>query len=74
MKFFHGLKSSASYGVQVLSRFLARDLLSVTGKNIRLIQELTQLNPWTVTNGELRAALEMNEQVDVPACPTCAVF
>ena len=66
LKFFHGLRSSASYEVQVLSRLLARDMLSVTGKNLRLIQELTQLNPWTASNGGLRAALERSEQADVP--------
>ena len=31
VNFFHGFRSSASYEVQVLSRLLARDLLSVTG-------------------------------------------
>ena len=61
VKFFHGLRSSASYEVQVLSRLLARDMLSVTGKNLRLIQELTQLNPWTACNGGLKAALERSE-------------
>ena len=66
VKFFHGLRSSASYEVQVLSRLLARDMLSVTGKNLRLIQELTQLNPWTASNGGLRAALERSEQADIP--------
>ena len=66
VKFFHGLRSSASYEVQVLSRLLARDMLSVTGKNLRLIQELTQLNPWTASNGGLKAALERSEQADVP--------
>ena len=61
VKFFLGLKSSTSYEVQVLSRFLARDMLSGTGKNLRLIQELTQLNPWTARNGGLIAALERSE-------------
>ena len=27
---------------------------------------MTQLNPWTARNGRLRAALEMNEHIDVP--------
>ena len=31
-KFFSSLRSSASYEVQVLSRYLARDVQSVTGK------------------------------------------
>jgi hypothetical protein len=66
VKFFHGLKSSASYEVQVLSRFLARDMLPVTGKNLRLVPELTQLNPWTARNCGSRAALESSERADVP--------
>ena len=66
VKFFLGLKSSTSYEVQVLSRFLARDMLSGTGKNLRLIQVLTHLNPWTARNGGLRSALERSERAHVP--------
>ena len=66
VKFFHGLKTSASYEVQVLSRMLSRDMLSVTGKNLRLVQEMTQLNPSTASRSRLRAALEQCELVDVP--------
>ena len=50
----------------MLSRLLARDMLSVTGKNLRLIQELTRLNPWTARNGGMRTALDRGEQVGVP--------
>ena len=66
VKFFQGLRSSASYEVQVLSRLLARDLQSVTGKNLNLVQEMTRLNPWTTSRGKLKAALEDHEMVDVP--------
>ena len=38
VKFFQGLKASACYEVQVLSRLLARDMQSVTGKNLNLIK------------------------------------
>ena len=65
-KFFHSLRNSASQEVQVLSRFLARDVQSVTGKNLRLIQELTNLNPWTTSYGQLRHALISAEMVPVP--------
>ena len=54
VKFFHSLRSSASQEVQVLSRFLARDVQSVTGKNLRLVQDITQLNPWTASYGRLK--------------------
>ena len=66
VKFFHGLKCSASYEVQVLSRLLSRDMLSVTGKNLRLVPEMTQLNPFTAIRAWLRAALEVGELVEVP--------
>ena len=67
VKFFHGLRSSASHEVQVLSRLLARDRQSVTGKNLLLVQELSGMNPWTATPGRLKAALQAEEVVDVPA-------
>ena len=66
VKFFHSLRSSASQEVQVLSRFLARDVQSVTGKNLRLVQEITQLNPWTASYGRLKEALVTEELVEVP--------
>ena len=66
IKFFQGLRSSASYEVQVLSRFLARDMQSVIGRNLWLVHELTNLNPWAVQYGKLQAALQAEEAVDVP--------
>ena len=65
-KFFHGLRPSASHEVQVLSRFLARDRRSVTGRNLWLIHELTNLNPWAAQYGRLRAALHAEKIVAVP--------
>jgi hypothetical protein len=65
VKFFH-VQCSASYQVQVISRLLSRDMLSVTGKNLRLVQEMTQLNPFTASRARLRAALEVGELVDIP--------
>ena len=67
VKFFHGLRSSSSHEVQVLSRLLARDRQSVTGKNLLLVQELSGINPWTATPGRLKAALQAEDVVDVPA-------
>ena len=66
VKFFHSLKSSACHEVQVMSRFLARDVQSVTGKNLLYIQEHSGLSPWTASQGGLRAALVADEAVDVP--------
>ena len=66
VKFFHGLRVSASHEVQVMCRYLARDRQSVTGKNLWLVHELTNLNPWTVHYGKLRAALQAEQRVPVP--------
>ena len=65
-KFFHSLRRSACHEVQVLARLLARDIQSVTGRNLRLLQDLTQLDPWTTSYGRLKSALIAEELVEVP--------
>jgi hypothetical protein len=64
VKFFHSLRHSASHEVQVLCRYLSRDMQSVTGKNLQLVQDLTNLDPWTTSYGKLKAAemLEVSQQ------------
>ena len=64
--FFSSLRSSASYEVQVLSRYLARDIQSVTGKNLRFLHDLSHLDPWSTSKGKLRGALTLAEVVEVP--------
>ena len=64
-KFFHSLRMSTSKEVQVLSRLLAREIRSLTGRNIWLIHELTDLNLWTASKQRLRAALCVQEVVEV---------
>ena len=66
VNFFRGLLASASLEVQVLSRLLARDRMSVTGKNLALIKELTGLNPWAASLVRIKEALTLQEQVGVP--------
>ena len=66
VKFFPELRSSASHEVQVMSRLGARDRQTVTGKNLWLVQELSNLNPWTATSRRLKTALQTEELVDVP--------
>ena len=41
--FFESLKDSASFEVQVVARYVARDIRTVTGKNISLIRNLSGL-------------------------------
>ena len=66
-KFFYGLRNSACHEVQVLSRFVARDVMSVTGKNLRLLQEVSQCNPWSTSYRKLKRSLIEAELVEVPA-------
>ena len=66
VKFFHSLRNSASQEVKILSRYLARDVQSVTGKNLRLVQDITHLNPWNTPYRKLKQALISAETVEVP--------
>ena len=59
------LRKSASREVQVLSRYLGKDVQSVTGRNLRLIQETVKLNPWNISNNKLKMALISAETVEV---------
>ena len=66
VNFFRSLRKSASHEVQVMSRLLARDIQSVTGKNLQYIYDASGLNPWTVSQGRLKAALVAGEVAEVP--------
>ena len=66
VKFFHSLRGSACHEVRILSRYLARDVQSVTGKNLRFIQDLTHLDPWTASLSSVKEALVKAEAVEVP--------
>ena len=67
--------SSASKEVQVLSRYLVKDIRSVTAKNIQLIKEMTNLDPRTTSNMKMKQALVAAEIVEVPeVAPTLLVL
>ena len=66
VNFFRSLRKSACHEVQVMSRLLARDIQSVTGKNLQYIYDASGLNPWTVSQGRLKAALVAGEVAEVP--------
>ena len=54
----------------MLSRYLARDIRSVTAKNIQLIQSLTNLDPKTTSTQRMKTALVESELVEVPVLDT----
>ena len=66
VRFFRSLLCSTSKEVRVLSRLYARDVRSVTGKNLQYISEITGLNPWTVPYSGLKTALITEDTVQVP--------
>ena len=65
-KFFHSLRTSVCHEVQVMSRYLERDIQSVNEKNLLYIQEATGLSPWTASKGAVTDALVAGEVVGVP--------
>ena len=50
----------------MLSRYLVKDIRSVTAKNIQLIKEMTNLDPRTTSNMKMKQALVAAEIVEVP--------
>ena len=49
-----------------MSRLVARDVQSVTGKNLQYVREETALNPWCSSRKRLKDALVAGEAVQVP--------
>ena len=66
VNFFTNLRSSASKEVQILSRFVARDVRSTTGRNLQFIVEATGLSPWTSSTKRIKNVLVQREYVSVP--------
>ena len=64
--FFSGLRKSPSYEVRVMANIASRDLRSVTGSNIRLVEQLSGLDLWECNSCELKEVLKKNEVVDSP--------
>ena len=50
----------------MLSRILARDVQSVTGKTLKLISDASGLNLWTASKGRLKAAFIAGDAVEIP--------
>ena len=66
-KFFRSLMESPSKEVQVVASISARDMRSSLGSNLALLREETGLDPWVVSQGQLKKALIDAETVEVPA-------
>ena len=64
-KFFLGLRSSPCREVSILANMVGRDVRSVTGKNIRVIMEMSGSNLWSESPGKVRANLLEAETVTI---------
>ena len=56
-KFFLSLRTSPCKEVSTLANLVVRDVRSVTGRNIKLISELSGSNLWSDSPGKVRAGL-----------------
>ena len=61
VKFFHSLRKSKSEEVRILSEIVGRDMGSVTGKNLAMMERETGLNPWSTSSSEIGRHLFANK-------------
>ena len=64
--FFLGLLSSDSKEVQLVSSLSAREIRTGMGHNLRLIHEITGLDPWDTSAPEMKSALRTSLFSPVP--------
>ena len=64
--FFQSLRKSPSYEVAVLACLAGRDIRTTTGKNLKLLEELSGLDPWVFGSGRMKQELVKVETGDVP--------
>ena len=64
-KFLRSLKSSPCREVSILTNLVARDVRSVTGRNINLITEQSGYNIWSDSPVKVKAGLIKSETVKV---------
>ena len=48
-----------------MSRFLGKDVQSTTGRNLRYIEDISGLNPWSFSSRRIKDALIVSELVVV---------
>ena len=63
VNFFRGLQKSKSHEVMVLVNVVARDMRSVTGRNLLMIERETGLDPWLASAARVKEKLPHS---DVP--------
>ena len=64
-KFFKGLREAPSHEVRVATFLVSRDLRTVTGRNFRLVEEESGLDPWITSSARIKLSLAASELVEV---------
>ena len=64
--FFQNLRKSPSYEVSVMAGLAGRDLRTTTGRNLKLVHDLSGLDPWETSSAKLREELIRKLEIDVP--------
>ena len=64
--FFQSLRLSPSHDVSFMANLISRDLCSVTGRNLRMVEDETGLSPWVQTPARFKETLASVKE-DVPA-------
>ena len=64
--FFHSLLEHPSPEIQTLFRLSARDLRTNVGKNLRLIEDETDLNPWLFGSKRIKRELLLANAAQMP--------
>ena len=62
--FFKGLRASPSPEIRTLAYLMGRDILSTTGKNLKMIREVSGLDPWQASPASMKEALYTSGQVE----------
>ena len=65
VKFFQGLLVAPSHEVRTVALLVARDIRTTTGKNLDLIRQEANMDPWTVKSHAVKKKLTQSETVDV---------
>jgi hypothetical protein len=50
----------------VLFKYVVRDIQCTTAKNIKMVRDMSGLDPWTTGSWKLKEALHKKQTVDIP--------
>ena len=65
VKFFQSLLVAPSHEVRTVALLVARDMRTTTAKNLDLVRQETNLDPWTVKPLLVKQELKLRELVEI---------